>query len=62
MPEEHVTLEWFARNYHFTENQTRFELSSDALDWWPVIAAARGEAHAVVERQQQRMQARQGRR
>jgi hypothetical protein len=54
MPPEQVTLEWFARTYHMTEDQT-LELSVDALEWWPVIALARAEAAQAQQRQQERM-------
>jgi hypothetical protein len=55
MPPEQVTLEWFARTYHLTEEQT-LNLSLDALEWWPVIALARAEAAQAQQRQEQRMQ------
>jgi hypothetical protein len=54
MPEEQVTLEWFARTYHFSEEQT-LGLSLEALEWWPVIAVARAEAAEMKQRQESRM-------
>jgi hypothetical protein len=55
MPPEQVTLEWFARTYRLTEEET-LNLSLDALEWWPVIALARAEAAQMQQRQEQRMQ------
>jgi hypothetical protein len=57
MPPEQVTLEWFARTYHFTDEQT-LNLSVDALEWWPVIALARAEAQRLEQAREQRMQSR----
>lgn len=54
MPEEQVTLEWFARTYYFTEEETH-GLSLEALEWWPVIAQARAEAAEMKQRQESRM-------
>lgn len=57
MPPEQVTLEWFARSYHFSEDQTRYELSPEALDWWPIIALARMQAQQLEQARAERMQA-----
>jgi hypothetical protein len=53
MPQEQVTLEWFARTYHFTEEQT-LDLSQEALEWWPVISLARAEAARMKQAQEER--------
>lgn len=39
-----VTLEWFAESYGWTEEQTRRENSLEALEWFPLIKAARIKA------------------
>lgn len=55
MPPEQVTLEWFARTYHFTDEQT-LDLGLEALEWWPVIALARAETARMEQEQERRMQ------
>lgn len=55
MPPETITLEWFAENYHFTEEMTG-SLSVEALDWWPLIRAARMKVSETKSSQAQRMQ------
>ena len=55
MPREHLTLRWFAKMYGFTEKQTREELSLEALEWWPLIEEAVGEAERMEQEAQQRM-------
>jgi hypothetical protein len=55
MPPEQLTLEWFGKNYRFTEEQTLSEMSLDALMWWPVIAHARAEAMRMEQEREARM-------
>jgi CHASE1-domain containing sensor protein len=54
MPAQQLTYEWFAENYHFTEEMTG-SLSLDALTWWPVIRAARNNAARAEQDAQQRL-------
>jgi hypothetical protein len=60
MPTEQMTLEWFARTYHFTDQETE-NLSLDALEWWPVIALARIQAQHLEQAREARMQRNSGR-
>jgi len=53
MPQEQVTLEWFARTYNFDEDQT-LGLSQEALEWWPIISLARAEAARIKQAQEER--------
>jgi hypothetical protein len=47
MPQDALMKRFFAKNYHFTEEQTE-ESSLDAITWWPEIEAA--ESHAMEKR------------
>lgn len=60
MPPEQVTLEWFGRNYHFTDEET-LGMGLDALEWWPIIAMARAEVARMEQAREQRMQKNSGR-
>jgi hypothetical protein len=61
MPPEQVTLEWFARMYHFSDETTR-ALGIEALEWWPLIAEARAKAQVLESERDRRMQASTSRR
>lgn len=56
MDARQITYEWFAENYHFTEEMTD-SLSVDALEWWPVIRAARLKAQETRQHQAERLTA-----
>jgi hypothetical protein len=53
MPAETLTKRFFAKVYHFTEEQTD-NLSVDAVTWWPVIEQAEAEAAQRQMRDAQR--------
>jgi hypothetical protein len=50
MPSDVLTKRFFAKTYHYTEEQTE-ESSLEAVTWWPEIEAA--EAHAVSKKNSQ---------
>jgi hypothetical protein len=55
MPREQLMLRWFAKTYGFTEQQSREELSLEALEWWPLIEQAFSEAERMERAAEERM-------
>jgi hypothetical protein len=51
-----VTYEWYGSSYRFTEEDTD-GLSLEALEWWPLIRAARSRVSEVRDEQNARMAA-----